>query len=198
MGGILDLFRNKKDLKKNQDNRPSPEPAPVSSTGESSPHTTPPPGPSTGSTPPEPQTGQGGPPESKAPVGSVESQEAAEGPSPVETSSDEPPDSSAPGTKDIEEKAVEVLRNTFDPEIPVNIYELGLIYEVKVDGSNAVYIKMTLTSPACPVAGTLPPEVENKVKAIPGVTGAKIDLVWDPPWDPSMMTEAAKLQLGMM
>ena len=178
MGGILDLFRNKKkDPKNTREDRPSPDPAPVSSPGESS-----------GSTPPE----------GKAPVGSVESQEAPESPSPVETSPNDPPDSSAPGTKDIEEKTVEVLRSTFDPEIPVNIYELGLIYEVKVDGSNAVYIKMTLTSPACPVAGTLPPEVENKVKAIPGVTGAKIDLVWDPPWDPSMMTEAAKLQLGMM
>ena len=100
--------------------------------------------------------------------------------------------------KEIEEKVLDVLRNTFDPEIPVNIYELGLVYETRVADSGEVHIKMTLTSPACPVAGTLPPEVASKVRTIPGVTDVKLDLVWDPPWNPNMMSEAARLQLGMM
>lgn len=97
----------------------------------------------------------------------------------------------------LESKVIEVLRTCYDPEIPVNIYELGLIYEVKADPSGEVSIQMTLTSPSCPVAGTLPGEVEAKVKAIPGVTNAKLELVWDPMWNPSKMSEAAKLQLGM-
>lgn len=98
----------------------------------------------------------------------------------------------------IETRVIEVLRTCFDPEIPVNIYELGLIYEVDVDPSGAVGIKMTLTSPGCPAAGSLPPEVEAKVRAIPGVAAVKVDVVFDPPWDPSRMSEAAKLDLGMM
>jgi FeS assembly SUF system protein len=98
----------------------------------------------------------------------------------------------------IKSQVIAALKSCYDPEIPVNIYELGLIYNVDVDPSNAVHVKMTLTSPACPVAGSLPPEVETKVKAIPGVSAAKVDVVWDPPWKPEMMTEAAKLQLGMM
>ena len=97
----------------------------------------------------------------------------------------------------IEEKVVQALQTCFDPEIPVNIHELGLIYEVKVQPSGEVNIKMTLTSPNCPVAGSLPKEVESKAKAVPGVTDAKVDLVWEPPWNPSRMSEAAKLQLGM-
>ena len=100
--------------------------------------------------------------------------------------------------KGIEERVIDVLRDTFDPEIPVNIYELGLIYETRVDPPGAVYIKMTLTSPMCPVAGSLPPEVAGKVRGLAGVTDVEVDLVWDPPWNPSMMTEAARLQLGMM
>lgn len=102
------------------------------------------------------------------------------------------------GPGGIEGKVVDILRNTFDPEIPVNIYELGLIYEARVEDSGEVFIKMTLTSPACPVAGTLPPEVESRVRNIPGVTSVQLDLVWDPPWNPNMMSEAARLQLGMM
>ena len=105
-----------------------------------------------------------------------------------------------PGAKespDLEAKIIEVLKSCFDPEIPVNIYELGLIYDVKAGGDGAVRIKMTLTSPACPVAGTLPPEVESKVKAIPEVSSAQVEVVWDPPWTPSLMTEAARLQLNM-
>lgn len=101
-------------------------------------------------------------------------------------------------TQGIEEKVVEVLRTVFDPEIPINIYELGLVYNVDVSPAADVVIRMTLTSPACPVAGTLPPEVENKVRAIPGVTSAKVDLVWDPPWDMEKISEAAKLELGML
>ena len=98
----------------------------------------------------------------------------------------------------IEAEIIEALRTCFDPEIPVNIYELGLIYEVKVDPSGAVGIKMTLTSPHCPAAQSLPLEVEAKVKAVPRVTDVKVDVVWDPPWDPSRMSEAATLQLGFM
>jgi FeS assembly SUF system protein len=97
----------------------------------------------------------------------------------------------------IEEQIVEALKTVFDPEIPVNIYEMGLIYDVGVEPTGEVAITMTLTSPGCPVAGSLPIEVQTKVEHIPGVTAAKIDLVWEPAWNPSMMSEAAKLQLGM-
>jgi len=92
---------------------------------------------------------------------------------------------------------VEVLRTVHDPEIPVNIYELGLVYDVDVQPAGPVTIRMTLTSPACPVAGTLPIEVEEKVKAVDGVKTCRVDVVWDPPWTPAMMSEAAKLELGM-
>ena len=96
----------------------------------------------------------------------------------------------------IEAQVIETLQTCFDPEIPVNIYELGLIYEVKVDDSGGVSVKMTLTSPNCPAAQSLPSEVEEKVRAVPGVAKAKVEIVWEPPWNPSLMTEAAKLQLG--
>ena len=98
----------------------------------------------------------------------------------------------------LEAQVLDALRACYDPEIPVNIYELGLIYEVNVDDAGVVSIKMTLTSPHCPAAQSLPAEIENKVKAISGVTDVKLDVVWDPPWDPSKMSEAARLQLGMM
>jgi FeS assembly SUF system protein len=104
-------------------------------------------------------------------------------------------ESSKPGS-DLEFKVIDVLRTCYDPEIPVNIYELGLIYKIEVDESNNVIVRMTLTSPMCPVAGILPGEVEQKVQNIPGVNAVNIDLIWDPPWNPSMMTEAARLQLG--
>ncbi len=97
----------------------------------------------------------------------------------------------------IEEHVIEALRTCFDPEIPVNIYDLGLIYSVQVDPAGVVSIRMTLTSPMCPVAGTLPPEVEAKVRGVHGVTESKVDLVWDPPWGPAMMSEAARLQLNI-
>ena len=98
----------------------------------------------------------------------------------------------------LEEKIVEALRTVYDPEIPVNIYELGLIYDVSVDADGKAAIRMTLTSPACPAAEMLPPEVETKARGVPGVTHVDLDLVWDPPWTPEMMSEAAKLDLGMV
>jgi FeS assembly SUF system protein len=97
----------------------------------------------------------------------------------------------------LEEKVIAALRSCYDPEIPVNIYELGLIYDLQVDPSGAVSIRMTLTSPACPVAGALPGDVQAKVQAVPGVTSAKVELVWDPPWEMSRMSEEARLQLGL-
>jgi len=97
----------------------------------------------------------------------------------------------------LEEKIVEIIKTCYDPEIPVNIYELGLIYDINVADDGAVDIKMTLTSPACPAAGSLPPEVENKVGTIEGVSSVKVDVVWEPTWTPEKMTEAARLQLGM-
>ena len=103
-----------------------------------------------------------------------------------------------PNTAGIEGQVIDALRTCFDPEIPVNIYEPGPIYDVRVDPAGAVAVQMSLTSPNCPVAEQLPLEVETKVRAVPGVTAAKVDVVWDPPWDPSRMSEAAKLELGML
>ena len=100
--------------------------------------------------------------------------------------------------EEIEKDVVEALKSVYDPEIPVNIYELGLIYHVEVRDDRSVEVRMTLTSPMCPVAGSLPPEVEAKVALVKDVTASTVDLVWDPPWEPSMMSEAAKLELGMM
>ncbi len=100
--------------------------------------------------------------------------------------------------QELEEKIIQTLKTCYDPEIPVDIFELGLIYEIAIDNNANVKIKMTLTSPACPVAGSLPPEVERKVKAIPEVNDAKIELVWSPPWDKDMMSEVAKLKLGFL
>ncbi|MGZ8424980.1 MAG: SUF system Fe-S cluster assembly protein [Candidatus Binatia bacterium] len=98
----------------------------------------------------------------------------------------------------IEAEVIEALRTIFDPEIPVNVYELGLIYLVEVSGEGAVAIRMTLTSPHCPAVQSMPAEIEAKVRSISGVSDVSIDLVWDPPWDQSKMSEAARLQLGMM
>jgi FeS assembly SUF system protein len=102
-----------------------------------------------------------------------------------------------PEDKDLRERVIDALLTCYDPEIPVNIYEMGLIYDLDLTAEGAVHIRMTLTSPACPVAGTLPKEVESKVRAVTGVTGVQVDLVWDPPWDKDRMSEAAMLQLGM-
>jgi len=100
-------------------------------------------------------------------------------------------------TAALKPRIIETLSTVFDPEIPVNIYELGLIYDIIVDASSAVGIRMTLTAPACPAAQTLPVEVRNKIAQIPDVTDVKVDIVWDPPWDRDRMSDAAKLKLGM-
>jgi FeS assembly SUF system protein len=96
----------------------------------------------------------------------------------------------------LRDRVIEVLKEIYDPEIPVNIYEIGLIYEVNVDDEANVHVLMTLTSPMCPVAESLPPEVEEKIAAVEGVASAEVEVTWDPPWDPEMMSEAAKLELG--
>lgn len=96
------------------------------------------------------------------------------------------------------ERIVEALKTVYDPEIPVNIYELGLIYKIDVEDDNKVVVEMTLTSPSCPVAESLPGEVESKIAAIEGVTACEVRLVWEPPWGPSMMTEEAQLELGLI
>ncbi|MBI4460771.1 MAG: SUF system Fe-S cluster assembly protein [Acidobacteria bacterium] len=97
----------------------------------------------------------------------------------------------------LEAQVLEALQTIYDPEIPINIYELGLIYDLQVEPTGQVNIKMTLTAPACPEAGILPNRVECAVKAVPGVVGANVELVWDPPWSPNRMSDAAKLQLGI-
>ena len=98
----------------------------------------------------------------------------------------------------IEAQITEVLRTIYDPEIPVNIYEMGLIYNIDVQSEGKVDVKMTLTSPACPVAGALVAEVESKTRSIDGVEDVNVDLVWEPPWTPELMSESAKLELNMM
>ena len=102
------------------------------------------------------------------------------------------------GTQQLEDKIVTMLKTIYDPEIPVDIYELGLIYEVKIDKENNVAIDMTLTSPNCPVAESLPKEVEDKVTSVEGVASAKVNIVFDPSWDKDMMSEEAKLELGFL
>jgi FeS assembly SUF system protein len=100
--------------------------------------------------------------------------------------------------EDVKEKVVEVIKSCYDPEIPVNIYELGLIYDINVDESNNVSVNMTLTSPACPVAGTLPGEVEQKIRDLPEINTAKVEVVWEPQWSPDLMSDVARYELGMM
>ena len=100
-------------------------------------------------------------------------------------------------TLEFKPKIVDQLVTVFDPEIPVNIYELGLIYDIIVDADGLAVIKMTLTAPGCPAAITLPAEVQGKVKSVDGISDARVDLVWDPPWSKDLMSEAAKLQLGI-
>ena len=113
--------------------------------------------------------------------------------------SDAPADKPArPEIDALGERVIDALHTVYDPEIPVDIFELGLIYKIDVDDDQHVHIDMTLTSPACPVAGTLPDEVKTKVEAVEGVAGATVEVVWDPPWHPGLMTEEAQLELGMM
>jgi FeS assembly SUF system protein len=100
--------------------------------------------------------------------------------------------------KELEARVIEVLRTIYDPEIPVDIYELGLIYEVKVNDDMSVDVLMTLTSPACPVAESMPAEVETKVGQTHGVTGSKVNLTFEPAWNKDMMSEAAQLELGLL
>jgi len=104
-----------------------------------------------------------------------------------------------PRQKAIAEKVIEALRTVYDPELPVNIYDLGLIYDIDVDAdTSAVYVQMTLTAPGCPVAGTLPGEVQKKIETVPGVPQVVVELVWDPPWSKDRMSEAALLELGLL
>ncbi len=100
--------------------------------------------------------------------------------------------------EDLEKEVVEVLKTIYDPEIPVNIYDLGLIYEIKVHDDRSVFVKMTLTAPNCPVADILPQQVESAVGTIPDVQGANVQLTFEPPFTPDMMSEEARLELGFM
>jgi FeS assembly SUF system protein len=98
----------------------------------------------------------------------------------------------------VEKEIIKSFKTVYDPEIPVDIYELGLIYEIKIESDGNTYVKMTLTSPNCPVAGILPGQVESAARGVEGVYDVKLDLVFDPPWGPDRMSEAAKLELGML
>ena len=98
----------------------------------------------------------------------------------------------------LQDKMIAAVRTCYDPEIPVNIYDLGLIYEAKVDTSGHALVKMTLTAPGCPASGWLAGEVEDKISALPGIKSVRVDVVWEPRWSMEMMSEAAKLQLGFL
>ena len=185
-------------------------PAPVAGEPAIPPHVT-------GSAPPPqaalPQQASPMPPsDPDASSSSVFDTSALTGPGPAGPAGQEPPGPApAPGsepaappiesdpvkTLELKPLIVEQLSTVFDPEIPVNIYELGLIYDIAVDGKGLAVIQMTLTAPGCPAAITLPAEVQGKVKAIEGVSDARVDLVWEPPWDKDRMSDAAKLQLGI-
>ena len=99
--------------------------------------------------------------------------------------------------EELKEKVIEKLQTIHDPEIPVNIYDLGLVYNVEISNAHAI-VTMTLTTPNCPVAESMPGEIEMRVAAVPGVGSAEVNLVWDPPWDPQKMSDEAKLELGML
>jgi FeS assembly SUF system protein len=111
---------------------------------------------------------------------------------------DEKKDSTDLGLNVLMEQIVQALQQCYDPEIPVNIYDLGLIYEINLGETGRVHINMTLTSPACPVAELLPEEIRTRLLTVKGINKVDIDLVWDPPWNPEFMSEAAKLELGLM
>ncbi len=104
----------------------------------------------------------------------------------------------APAAESLEDRVHAALRGVYDPEIPVNIHDLGLIYDVRIAPGGKVDIKMTLTAPGCPVAGTMPGMVEQAVAAVDGISHVDVELVWDPPWNQGMMSEAARLELGFM
>jgi len=108
-------------------------------------------------------------------------------------------DNEESGTMTFKDQAIAILKDIYDPEIPVNIYELGLIYDVETDeGAGKIDVTMTLTTPMCPVADSMPGEIEEKLRGIDGVTDVKVDLVWEPPWDMTLLSDAAKLELGML
>ena len=98
---------------------------------------------------------------------------------------------------ELKDQIIDEIKKIYDPEIPVNIYELGLIYDIKVENKNTAKVKMTLTSPNCPVAESLPKEVKDSVMQVEGIDKVDLDLVWDPPWDKTMMSESAKLELNL-
>ena len=104
----------------------------------------------------------------------------------------------APANEDVKNSVIDALKSIYDPEIPVDIYELGLIYDVDISEDGDALVTMTLTTPHCPVAESLPNEVELRVLSVPGVRDAEVKLVWDPPWDPSKMSDEARLELGML
>lgn len=112
----------------------------------------------------------------------------ADGPAPEDVADTDP----------LGEEVIAAIRECYDPEIPVNIFDLGLIYRIDIEDDRHVRIDMTLTSPACPVAGILPGEVKTKVEQVEGVNGASVEVVWDPPWHPGMMSEEAQLELGVL
>jgi len=102
-----------------------------------------------------------------------------------------------PEVRSLRDRVIETLKTCYDPEIPVDIWELGLIYEIIINDGNDVHLRMTLTSPACPVAETLPPEIEDKIRNMPDVNKAKVEITFDPPWEKEMMSDEARLELGM-
>ena len=117
----------------------------------------------------------------------------------AQSDSDEAAPANSAGPDAIRDEVIAQLKTVFDPEIPVNIYELGLIYGLDVDeGTGKAHVRMTLTSPACPVAGTLPGDVELRVKDVDGVEDCEVELVWEPPWSKDLLSEEAKLQLGLL
>ena len=119
-------------------------------------------------------------------------------PAPAPATTHDPVEPDPLKTLELKPKLIEALSTVYDPEIPVNIYEMGLIYDIDVNADGLVGIRMTLTSPGCPAAQSLPVEVEAKAKAVPGVSDAWVDVVWEPTWEMSKMSEAAKLQLGLL
>ncbi len=128
----------------------------------------------------------------------VEPPRAIPPPAPPAETTHDPVEPDPLKTLELKPKLIEALSTVYDPEIPVNIYEMGLIYDIDVNADGLVGIRMTLTSPGCPAAQSLPAEVKAKARAVPGVSDAWVDVVWDPTWDMSKMTEAAKLQLGLL
>ena len=118
-------------------------------------------------------------------------------PAKSETGFNNPESTELPQDASLEEKVIAAIRTVYDPEIPVNIYDLGLIYGLHINDDASVEIKMTLTAPACPVAETLPAHVESVIRSVKGVTDAKVELVWEPPWNQERMSDEAKLTLGL-